>query len=36
MTRANSQPVTVTVGTVTLHGDLSLPPEARGAVLVVR
>jgi putative phosphoribosyl transferase len=33
MTRANSQPVTVTAGTIALHGDLSLPPEARGTVL---
>jgi putative phosphoribosyl transferase len=33
MTRANSQPVTVTVGTVALYGDLSLPSEARGVVL---
>jgi len=33
MPRMNEQPVTVTAGTVRLHGDLSLPQEARGTVL---
>ena len=33
MAHVNEQPVTVTAGRVTLHGDLSLPREARGAVL---
>lgn len=33
MARMNQQPVTVTAGTVKLHGDLSLPQEAGGVVL---
>ncbi len=33
MTQSKELPVTVTAGTVKLHGDLSLPREARGTVL---
>lgn len=33
MARVNAQPTTVTAGGVALHGDFSLPREARGAVL---
>ena len=29
----NAQPVTVSVGAITLHGDLGLPREAKGVVL---
>jgi putative phosphoribosyl transferase len=33
MARVNEQPITITVGKITLHGDLGLPRDARGVVL---